>query len=112
MSTKGMSEDPRAKAPGDTASELKEMVQNYAVQEIKDPLVALGKWVAFGLAGALFVCIGAGYLAIGLLRLLQAEVGAFDDGLTFLNYWIVAAALLAAIGLAGWGVSRTFDDQG
>lgn len=111
MSTEGDSEIPRAKSPGETASELRTMAQDYAVQEIKDPLIALGKWVAFGLAGALLVCIGMGYLAFGLLRLLQAEVGAFDDGLTFVNYWIAAAALLVAVGLAGWGIKRNFDEN-
>jgi fumarate reductase subunit D len=106
-----MTDNQRPKSPGQTAGELKNLLQDYAVQEVKDPLVALGKWVAYGFAGAVLVCIGVAYLAFGVLRLLQAEVGAFDDGLTFLNYWFAALVLLVAIALAVWGAMRTFDDE-
>lgn len=105
-----MSEKASEKSPGETFGELKTMVQSYATQEVKGPLERLGKWVAFGLAGAILVVIGVAYLGFALLRFLQTEVDAFDDGLSFVPYAIAVAVLGVAIALAGMAAKRTFDD--
>jgi len=106
-----MNDRSTEKSPGASASELKTLVKGYAIQEVKDPLAALAKWVGFGLAGAVFVCLGLGYLTFGVLRLFQSEIGAFDGGLTFINYWVAAAVLFVGMIFAGWGMKRTFDDD-
>ena len=89
-------------------SELKDLVVNYAKQETIAPLKNLGRFVAFGVAGSLFIAIGLVLLVLGALRALQMETGdTFDDNWTFAPYLItffgclvVAAAAKRAIGAA------------
>lgn len=95
----------------ETLGELKSMVSTYARQETVEPLKALGKWVAIGLAGAALIVVGVLFLALGVLRLLQSELDTFDNNLSFLPYLIACAVLAAAAGLAGWAAVRTFDDD-
>jgi len=87
------------------------MLTQYARQETVGPLQLLAKWVAFGVAGALFVAIGLGYLTFGVLRVLQSETDAFDSGRTsFLPYLIAFAMLMLFVGLAARAMTRTFSD--
>lgn len=82
--------------PKDTLDELRVMVVDYAKQETLDPIKNLGKWVAFGFAGALFVALGLLMLGLGLLRALQTQTDVFDGNFTWAPYLI----LVAVIGLA------------
>ncbi len=103
-----MPEPQNEKSPIDTANELKAMLTTYARQETVGPLQLLGKWVAFGVAGALFIAIGLIYIAFGVLRLLQSETSAFDsDRTSYLPYLIVFAMLMVFIGIAAWAMTRT-----
>ena len=96
----------------ETATELKAMLTQYAKQETVGPIQLLGKWVAFGVAGALLVAIGVGYLTFGVLRVLQSETGAFDGkGTSALPYLIAFVMLLVFVGLAVWAMTRTFSDD-
>jgi hypothetical protein len=95
----------------ETFNELKAMLTDYARQETRDPLTLLGKWVAFGVAGALLVAIGLGYLAFGLLRWLQSIDGLSGDTRNFWPYLITFGGLLVCIGLAGWAMGRKFSDE-
>ena len=61
--------------PQQTVRELKDLVIAYAKQEATDPLKGLARYVGFGLAGALLLGTGVGFLAVGLLRLLQDQRG-------------------------------------
>ena len=75
--------------PGE-AQELWQLVVGYAKQETLDPVKNLGRWVGFGLGGALLGSLGAVLLLLGALRLLQTETGeAFDGNLTFVPYLVV-----------------------
>jgi hypothetical protein len=75
--------------PGE-AQELWQLVIGYAKQETLDPVKSLGRWVGFGLGGALLGSLGAVLLLLGALRLLQTETGeAFDGNLTFVPYLVV-----------------------
>ena len=78
-------------------TELRSLLIRYANQEIRDPLAALTKWVSLGLVGMLFLSVGAGFGAIGLLRLLQNELSLFNDSLSFVPYVLVFVALLIAV---------------
>ena len=78
-------------------TELRSLLIRYAKQEIRDPLAALTKWVSLGLIGMLFLSVGVGFGAIGLLRLLQNELSLFNDSLSFVPYVLVFVALLIAV---------------
>ena len=49
------------------------LVRDYAKQETLGPLKGAGKWLGFGVAGALLLGIGLALVLLGLLRLIQAE---------------------------------------
>ena len=75
--------------PGE-AGELWQLVVGYAKQETLDPVKNLGRFLGFGLGGALLGSVGAVLLLLGGLRLLQTETGgAFDGNLTFIPYLLV-----------------------
>jgi hypothetical protein len=92
------------KSFGSLASELVGLVIAYAKQETIEPIKALGRFVAFGVAGALMIATGGAFLTLGAIRAVQSEAGAHVTGnLDWTPY--VAGILVAGIG-AGWAVSR------
>lgn len=75
--------------PGE-AQDLFQLVVGYAKQETLGPVRDLGRFLGFGLGGALLGSLGAVLLLLGGLRLLQTETGeAFDGNLTFVPYLLV-----------------------
>ncbi len=84
--------------PLDGAKEIQSMLVSYAKQETVDPLKTLGKFIAWGLAGAVFVFLGVFFLSMGVLRLLQQvfEGGSFASTLPYL---ITIVVLVACIGI-------------
>ena len=75
--------------PGE-AQELFQLVVGYAKQETLGPVKDLGRFVGFGLAGALLGSLGTVLLLLGGLRLLQTETGsAFDGRRTWIPYVLV-----------------------
>ena len=71
--------------------ELKLTLIAYVKQETLGPLKKLARYLAFGLAGAFALVLGANLILLGVLRLLQSETGSFFTGsLTWLPYLIVA----------------------
>jgi len=81
--------------------ELWELVKDYVRQETLDPIKGVGRYIAFGVAGAFLVGLGAVLLAVGGLRVLQDEMAStFDGNLTWIPYFIVFVALLAGAGLS------------
>jgi hypothetical protein len=89
-------------------TEVWELVRGYAVQEIKEPLVGAGRFVGYGLAGALLVGIGSSLVALALLRFLQTETGTvFDGHLSFVPYLVVAAACAVVIAIAASRMGST-----
>ena len=88
--------------PGE-AQDLFQLVVAYAKQETLDPVKNLGRFVGYGLAGALLGSLGAVLLLLGGLRLLQTETGdAFDGRLTFVPY----LAVLAVSGAIAFGAMK------
>ena len=84
---------------GRKITELKATLVQYSKQEIRDPLISLLKWTAYGLVGLIFIVAGLGHLCLGILRMLQSEVSAFESSLSFLPYFIIFGflALIAAV---------------
>lgn len=78
--------------PGE-AQELFQLVVGYAKQETLDPVKNLGRFIGYGMAGALLGSLGAVLLLLGGLRLLQTETGdTFDGNWTFVPYVVVLVA--------------------
>ena len=69
-----------------------ELVKTYARQETLGHLKGVGRWVGYGLAGAICLSIGIVLLVVGLLRLLQ-DVG--DD--VFYGFWSIVPYLIALL---------------
>ncbi len=63
------------------------LVVAYARQETVDPLKDLGRYVVWGVVGALLLGVGATLIALAVVRALQAELGGHLSGdLTWLAY--------------------------
>ena len=95
--------DP-APSPADTrnpplpqlVTELWELIVAYFKQETVVPLKQLGRYVAFGLLGALLLGFGAVFLGLAGLRALQTETDTtFTGNWSWAPYVIMVAALLA-----------------
>jgi hypothetical protein len=81
--------------PQQTIRELKDLVVAYAKQETIDPIKGLGRYVGFGIAGAVLLGTGGFFLAMATLRVLQTQTGdTFADWRSFFPYLIVVALLL------------------
>jgi hypothetical protein len=96
--------------PQETVRELRELVVAYAKQETVEPIKGLGRYVAFGLAGAALLGMGVVFLAIGALRALQDETGStFTGAWSWVPYLIVVvgSAILAVIAWAARGKRKT-----
>lgn len=79
--------------------DLLQLVIGYAKQETVDPIKGLGRFLAFGLAGAVVGSAGLVLLLLGALRLLQTETGsAFEGRRTWIPYVLV---VLVSAGIAG-----------
>ena len=71
--------------------EIQKMLVDYAKQETVDPLKTLGRYLAFGVTGSIFVSLGLFFCGLGILRYMQtlkvfggsswASLGAY--GVTF-----------------------------
>lgn len=76
------------------------LVIQYVKQETIDPIRGLGRFLGFALAAMVVGGLGVILVVLGVIRLLQAETGAFDGHLSFLPYVIAMVLALAVIGVA------------
>jgi len=91
--------------PSVPIGEVIELVKNYARQETLAPVRGAGRWMAFGMAGAVLLGIGSILLVLGLVRLIQNEFGP-----TFAGRWMsllpYSAALVLCLVVIGAAISR------
>lgn len=88
----------RRPAPGEQLSEAVQMVKDYARQETIDPLKTAGRWIGFGLAGAVLIGVATFFLALGALRLVQTEwPGTFHGRWMSLLPYVIALVLCLVI---------------
>jgi hypothetical protein len=81
-------------------AELRELIVAYFKQETVVPLKQLGRYVAFGVGGALLLGFGALFIGIGGLRVLQTETDStFTGNWSWVPYLIVVAVLLLGAGI-------------
>jgi len=89
------------------ATELWELATSYAKQETIDPLKGLGRFLGYGVGGAIALGIGVLLLLLAGLRALQTETGTtFTGNLSWAPYLIAVAVGSVLIGLALWRVSK------
>jgi predicted cobalt transporter CbtA len=102
---------PRPSTRRESASvgEVVEYVKTYAKQETIGPLRNVGKFVGFGIAGAVPLAIGLFLLLLGLLRLLQTETG-WDTSRywSWVPYVIVFVVALGLLGATVWRINKTY----
>ena len=82
------------------------MVRDYVKQETLDPLKGVGRWLAWGIVGAVALLFGAVTGLIGLLRLLQAEVFYQPNGFTWAPYMIIVVVAVVMVWLSLTRIAR------
>lgn len=81
------------------ASELWELSSAYAKQETIDPLKGLGRFLGYGVGGAILFGLGSILLLLAALRALQTETGStFTGNLSWAPYLIIVVAACLLIG--------------
>ena len=96
--------EPESKSMPEVANELWGLTKDYARQETIDPLKGVGRYLAYGAAGALLGSLGVILLMLSLLRALQTETGdTFDGNWSWAPYMIV---LVVAGTVAAYAFSR------
>ena len=82
------------------AREALELVKDYARQETIAPLKRLGRYLGFGVGGALLLGLGLLFGAFAGLRALQTETGStFTGSWSWAPYLIVMGGAAVVIGL-------------
>jgi hypothetical protein len=93
----------------ETATELSAMVIAYAKQETIDPIKHLGRYVLFGVVGAVLFTVGATFLAVALLRALQTELSPHLRGdWSWVPYFGGVAVMAVGTTIAITRISKTF----
>lgn len=88
--------DTKKSAPQGQIAQTVQLLQNYARQELREPLGNTGRWLLSGLIGAACIGFGTGFLVLGLLRMLQTEWPATFDG-----RWMNLVPYLCGLAFAG-----------
>ena len=89
---------------GTHINDLLSLVIAYAKQETVDPIRDLGRYLAFGVAGAILLAAGGAMLSLTAVRLIQAETG---DHLTGSLTWVpYLGGVAVAAAEAGWAFLR------
>lgn len=92
------------KGIGTHLNELLGLVVAYAKQETLVPIKNLGRYVAWGVAGAVLIATGGALLTLSAVRVVQTETGHHLRGdLTWVPY--MGGAVVAGAG-ALWAVAR------
>lgn len=90
-----------AKSIPQVATELWELATSYAKQETIDPLKGLGRFLGYGVGGAIALGVGTVLLLLAGLRALQTETSTtFTGNLSWGPYLIAVAVGLACIAVA------------
>jgi hypothetical protein len=99
--------DDSTKSIPQVATELWELSIAYARQETIDPLKGLGRFLGFGVGGAILLGLGTILLGLAGLRALQTETDTmFTGNLSWIPYLIVVAAALLLSALVVWRIVK------
>ena len=75
------------------------MLRAYAVQETVGPLRGLGRYLLFGLVGAVGVSLGLVFATLAVVRVLQSETDLFNANWSFVPHLVGAVFLVLAIAM-------------
>jgi fructose-specific phosphotransferase system IIC component len=84
--------------------DIKDLAIKYIKEETIQPLKDLGRFVAYGAVGSLFVGFGFTLLLLGSLRFLQEQFKVLDGTLSWLPYLIVAVLAALVVGITMWRI--------
>lgn len=96
------------KTPVENVQEVFDLVKAYAIQETATPLSGIGRYLKFGVPGALCLGVGFFFLALAGLRGLQ-EIDSFnggDDGVGWFVWAPYVIVFLFAAAVLGFLASR------
>jgi hypothetical protein len=85
------------KGTAEVIGDLWQLVRDYAKQETIDPLKSIGRFLGYGLAGAVLLGLGTLFAVLAILRGLQTETGAHLTGSWDWVPYLVAFVLSGAI---------------
>lgn len=95
------------KGTGEVISDLWQLVRDYAKQETIDPLKSIGRFVGYGLGGAVALGLGTIFTVLAVLRGLQAETGSTLTGSWDWVPYLVAFVITAVVvGLAVRAITK------
>ena len=103
------------KSPTENAQEAFDLVKAYAIQETADPLRGVGRYLKWGVPGAVLIGLGLLFLALAGLRGLQ-QVDTFNGGgdgtgwFVWAPYAIVFAGAAIVLGFLGSRISKGLDE--
>ena len=100
--------DKKSTASGASVGELVQLVKDYARQETLGPLKGAGRWIGFGIVGALLIGAGTAFLSLAVLRMIQTEwPGTFAGRwMSLLPYLFAFFACVLVAGLAFTRISK------
>lgn len=98
----------RAQAAPDVG-EVVSLVVDYARQETVGPLRGAGRWIGFGIAGAVSLGIASSLLVLGVLRLIQTEFAPTFAGrwMSLLPYVIALVVCLVVVAIAASRIGKS-----
>jgi len=91
------------------ASELWDLLVRYAKQEALDPILALRRYLLWGVPGALLLAVGVPMVLLGVLRAAHDELSPHLDGnLSWVPYMIVlgVSAVIMFLLVRGIGADK------
>lgn len=93
--------------PLEGAQEMQQLLTQYAKQETMEPLKQLGRYLGFGVAGALLMFLGVSFVGLATLRLLQTFDGfSGASWASLVPYLLSIAVLVVALALIFMSLSR------
>lgn len=87
---------------------LVDLVKTYAKQQTIGPLRNAGRWLSFGVAGAILLGVGLMLVLLGLLRLIQTEwEWAATGSWSWISYLLVLVACVLVVVVAVSRISKS-----
>jgi hypothetical protein len=105
---KGLVVADTPKTPAENVQEVFDLVKGYAIQETTTPLQGVGRYLKFGLPGAICLGIGFFFLALAGLRGLQ-EIETFNGGADGFGWFVwapYAIVFVVSAAILGFLASR------